>query len=60
MSRWSQYQWTQLADKKTWANRMDTTTETDLLLKTRNTPQFHRQILPQGKGLGKNFPIKWT
>ena len=38
---------------------LDPKAEAILLLHTRNTPQLQRQTLPQSKGLGKDFPIKW-
>ena len=46
--------------KKAQVKRMDTKTGSNILLFTRNTPQPPRQTLPQSKGLGKGFPIKWT
>ena len=38
---------------------MQTKPESSFLLHTRKTPQPQRQTLPQSKGLGKDFPIKW-
>ena len=45
---------------KTWANRLDTKTESSLLLHIRNTPQPQRQTSPQSKRLGKNFQSNGT
>ena len=52
--------WAQFTYKKPQAKKMDTKAGAILLLYTRNTLQPQRQILPQSKGLGKDFPIKWT
>ena len=41
--------------KETQAYRLDTKTESILLLHARNTPQLQRQTLPQRKGVEKIF-----
>ena len=39
---------------------MDTKKESILLLFTRNTPHIQRQVIPQSKRMGNDFPIKWA
>lgn len=41
-------------------NRMVAKTESILLLHTKNTVQHQGYILPQGTGLKKVIPSKWT